>query len=103
MRALLWGGKSSRVAVGYRFDTPGRWAEPDETLEQEREYGDIAVFSRNPVLETHFANKSGVDCGKDLVKFVRVPVAAAPGYLGYLVDNSNLDNLLRTIGHCATE
>src|SRR6202040_607136 len=101
MRATLWHGKTNSDAVGYRFDTPGRWAEPDETLEEERPYGDIALTSGSPDLETRFKNRLGADCGRSLVRFVNVPVPRAPGYLGYLVDNSKLDDLLRLISHCA--
>jgi hypothetical protein len=103
MRAALWRGKSDGVAVGYRFDTPGRWAEPDETLEQERVYENIALSPGGPALETRFKDSSGADCGKSLVKFANAPITRGSGYPSYLVDNSNLGDLLALIGQCAEQ
>jgi len=105
MRSEHWRGKSGdALAVGYRFGISGRWAEPDETLEQERRPGDAAVLSqqRDFRLDTFFKDKSGEDCGKHSVSFVTSTVGAEKESPGYLVDNSDLGDLLGTIASCAT-
>jgi hypothetical protein len=105
MRAELWQGKSGGgVAVGYRFEVPGRWSEPEETLEQES--GVLAApITEGPHfdLDTQFTNRSGGDCGRHSVKFVETPAGVGPGHLMYLVDNSDIGDLLSLIAACATE
>jgi hypothetical protein len=103
IRAQSGHGNSGGVALGYQFVGPGRWAEPDETLDEGRGYGNVALDTGDLQFETHFKNSSGADCGTSVVSFVKVPTPVAPGYLGYLVDSSKLDDLLRLIGHCANE
>jgi hypothetical protein len=105
MRAELWPGKSGGgVAVGYRFEVPGRWSEPDDTLEEKT--GDVAA----PIMEaphfdldTQFTDRSGRNCGRHNVKFVKTPTAVGPGDLMYLVDNSDIGDLLSLISACATQ
>ena len=102
LRAELWHGRSpGGVAVGYRFDIPGRWSAPQETLDEEGSSGAVALPD-NPDLETRFKNGSGGDCGRRRVKFLKTPMGAGPGYLMYVVDNFDLGDLLRLIGSCAT-
>jgi len=101
MRADLWHGASGNdVAVGYRFEAPDWWSRPDATLGKEREYAALA-HPENPDFETRFMNASGGDCGKHRVKFLATPMGAGPGDLMYVVDNSDLEELLRLIGSCA--
>ncbi len=53
LRGELWPDRSGGgVALGYRFDISGRWSEPEETLEEDRAYGDAALSSANPDLDT---------------------------------------------------
>ena len=101
MRAEIWHAAiGRRVAVGYRFDISGRWAEPEETLDEERAAG-TGVIPENPDLDTRFKNGSAGDCGRFRVKFLKTPIEVGPGYLAYVVDNSDLGNLLRLISSCA--
>jgi hypothetical protein len=105
MQSELWQGKSGDgLAVGYRFGISGGWAEPDETLEQEREPGDAAVLSQQDDfrLDTFFKDRSGKDCSKHSVSFVTSTVGAEKESPAYLVDNSDLGDLLGTIASCAT-
>jgi len=104
MRAQLWPVKSGEaVAVGYRFETTGRWSEPEETLDdqlqRQREFLD-ALNPVNPELETRFKNAAGDDCGRHLVDFR--DALRGPSRLTYLVDNPDLGDLLRLIAACAT-
>ncbi len=105
MRADLWRDKSgSGVAVGYRFEVPGRWSEPDHTLEEET--GDVAApIMEGPHfdLDTQFTNRSGGDCGRHSVKFIETPAGVGPGHLMYLVDNSDIGDLLSLISACAAQ
>jgi hypothetical protein len=104
MRAEIPGGETvGSVAVGYRFDIPGRWSEPEETLEQEREWGDAARLADQVEfgLGTFFKDSLGKDCGWHQVKFVKASAGADKEVLPYRVDNSDLTQLLRTIASCA--
>jgi hypothetical protein len=101
MRAELWRGASgSEVAVGYRFEAPDWWSRPEDTLGRKREFVALA-HPEDPDFETRFVNASGGDCGKIRVKFLATPKGAGPGYLMYVVDNSDFGELLRLIGSCA--
>jgi hypothetical protein len=101
MRAGLWsGGPGDGLAVGYRFEPPGWWSRPEETLGEEGEYVALAN-PENPDFETQFVNASGGDCGKRRVKFLKIPMGLGPRDLLYVVDNSDLGDLLRLIGSCA--
>jgi hypothetical protein len=103
MRAQLWPAESSDAfAVGYRFKIPGRWADPDESLQEESAHT-VAPPSGNPEITTQFTNSAGRGCGEYRVKFLKSQSAIGPGQLYYLVDNSDLRGLLRTIGICAAQ
>jgi len=98
MRAELGAGKSAGDSVGYRFDIPGRWSEPEETLEPEKTYPTEAIRELlHAELPTHFKNRSGDDCGSHRVTFLRTDEE----YPHYLVDDSDLGELLRLIATCA--
>lgn len=101
MRADLWRDAPSHdVAVGYRFEAPDWWSRPEDTLGKEREYVALA-HPENPDFETRFKDASGGDCGKHRVKFLKIPMGAGPGDLMYVVDNSDIEELLGLIGSCA--
>jgi hypothetical protein len=103
MRAELWSNRpSGSVALGYRFNGAGRWGEPRETLDIDREYPLGNIGPQNPRIETLFKTSSGGDCGKVWVEFVLPPTGEWGPELAYLVDNSDLSGLLRTITSCAT-
>jgi hypothetical protein len=102
IRADLWRGKSGgNVAMGYRFDTAGRLAKPVETLEEEeRQVVDLARIPMNFELDTLLKNGSGGDCGKRRIKFFS-PKDKETVVVKYLVDNTDLQDLLSSIAACA--
>lgn len=101
MRAEFWPGQAGRrAAVGFRFDVPGRWAEPDEPLDG-REVGGPASNSVSPEIVTRFKDGAGRDCGVYPVRFARMSKRVEPGYLEYVVDNSELRGLFGVIAACA--
>jgi hypothetical protein len=112
MRAELWVGKSGGGSVGYRFGIPGRWSEPEETLELEKAYPTVTIRELlHAELATHFKNRSGDDCGSQRVAFLKTVEVNRQYVVGkrqylvdplqYLVDNSDLEELLRLIATCA--
>jgi hypothetical protein len=102
LRATLWKGPVPRaVAVGYRFTDAGRWAEPWETLETDSEYGPVALDPRAPRIATVFRTSDGKDCGTLGIEFAEVASAKFAPPLPYLVNNSDLEALLRQITVCA--
>jgi hypothetical protein len=101
MRAQFWDTKTAGGgAVGYRFAIPGRWSEPEETLEEEAENGDLTPSPLNPEIETLFSNASGGDCGRLRIRFLQTQAGGKRGPLPYLVDNPDLGLLLRLIASC---
>lgn len=93
VRAELWPSRSDRrIAVGYRFASSGWWSPP---------YEPITVDERKPVnpeIDTIFTDHSGRDCGRYRVSFIKTNQAVEPAYL---VNNSDLEGLLRLISSCA--
>jgi len=101
LRRKLWGRAPTKgAAVGYRFLTSGRWAEPDETLNDgsphwaERKTGDFD-------LSVAFTTRTGRSCETRGVRFLAV--AHGPVVGTYLVDAADLKDLLRSIAVCATK
>ena len=92
LRAKLWRGKFGDVAVGYAFMTQGWWLGPDEPTEIRLER-----TPANPEIETAFKSKAGSDCGQYRIKFL----LTKEYYFKYLVDNPDLEALLRAIATCA--
>ena len=87
------------VAVGYRFEIAGRWSEPDETL-TDREQAFFSRKSLYPVINTVFKDRSGGDCGRFVVRFQSSNDLTSLWPL-YLVDNSDIEALLRMVSLCA--
>ena len=54
-------------------------------------------------IDTVFKRALGSDCGRFRVTFLRVHNPALPGRLKYVVDNSDLQGLVRLIGSCAAK
>ena len=90
LRAQLWRAKpSDKIAVGYRFDVPGRWSTPVETLEDP----DGAAWRIEDLdIDALFKDGSGKDCGRARIQF-RSP--------DFEIDNSDIGDLLRLISRCA--
>lgn len=108
LRAEIRGGKpaaeTAETAVGYRFTIPGSWAQPWLQIEKGGEPKAAARSEPNPALNTIFKNRSGADCGERLVAFSGVAVAPGARWknvmMRYLVDNSDLEGLLRLVDSC---
>jgi len=106
IRKRLWDVRSSRgVAVGYQFEIAGRWSEPDETLE-DRDYGELSLIE-NPQINVVFKDRTGTDCGRHLVIFTQYPMLLTRSgrqqepSLPYVIDNSDLADILSLISSCA--
>ena len=99
MPSELRKGVGANSAMGYRFEMTGRWAEPAEIIDDEKDYGDISL-PENPHLESRFKNSSGIDCARHMVEFIQTQ-AGGSGPAMYLVDNSDLGDLLGSIASCA--
>ena len=103
MRSELWSAKpDDRVAVGYRFNIPGHWSEPAHTLEQQPASRDNTRISLKDEfnIDTVLTDSSGTDCGTRPVALLKSRTSAV-GREKYLIDNSNLGDLLRLISSCA--
>jgi hypothetical protein len=101
IRQQVWHEPSGgQGAVGYLFDIPGRWSEPEETLEEKREYRSAPLASENFALDTQFKNSAGKDCARYSVSFRKIERPTGPIYQ---VDNSNIEDLLRSIGTCSAQ
>ncbi len=104
MRAELWHGTpADGVAIGYRFETPGEWSEPEETLEEGGSSGGNATVNlETPFeLETLFTDRSGAECGRKRIRFLRTGGGTSPDR--YAVDAADLRELLVLIASCAAE
>ena len=96
MRAELWHAASGTgVGMGYRFEIPKGWSDPEMMLEKLVLRG---ISEDNPELDTQFVNRSGVGCGLQTVTFIKLP---PPVHQNYQVDNSDLGSLLRLLSACA--
>ena len=94
----LWRSQpGAQGAVGYLFEIPGRWSEPEETLEENRDYGNAPLGSTQVDLVTEFKTSSGKDCARERVRFQKVTES---GRARYLVDNTNIKELINSIGVC---
>jgi hypothetical protein len=102
---------SGPLAMGYRFAVAGRWSEPDEDLKQEKQPTVIPGNAASFDLDTIFYNRFGSKCESLRIVFTRVPEIGwrdqngkpAPGPPEYLIDNSNLVDLLRVAARCGTD
>jgi len=84
MRREFWPSAGNKhVAIGYRFETTDSQLAPVDPPE-------IAF-----AIQTLFTDKSGANCATRCVHFIRVKP------IDYLVDDSDLIDLLRLIGSCA--
>jgi hypothetical protein len=104
VRARLWHANTRGIAVGYRFEIADPWAQPYGTLDSEVAGQGIDPGRSLPdsaEIDTSFTNASGSDCGRRLVKFVRVQYPGISGRSKYVVENDDLSDLLGVIGTCA--
>lgn len=103
VRAEFWHSRpGAGLAVGYRLDVSGRWAEPTMGFAEKRENAALTNSAR-PEIDTFFRTGAGGDCGTYRIKFLREPVQAGfPLPAEYVVDNTDLAGLLRLIADCAS-
>jgi hypothetical protein len=90
------------VAIGYRFMISDPWAEPSLRLRENNQIsGNVVPSQLNPEIETAFTNRSGEVCGSHRVKFTyTLQAGIAAGPLAYVIDNSDLEALFRTLEGC---
>ena len=104
MRADLLRSKvDDALAIGYQFEGSGRWATPEETLEESEEDGNstLGAAGREVNLQTVFIDRTGAICGKRRVRFV-LRNGSGSESPNYSIDNSDLVDLLRSLGACFT-
>lgn len=95
---------SASVAVGYRFDGGGHWAEPKVTVDPKNTSGHPLLTSQTEFrLNTVFTDRFGANCGKQEVAFAVLPRSATEPHVRYLVDDPNLGEILETIARCAAQ
>jgi hypothetical protein len=92
--------RAGKGAVGYIFDIPGRWSEPEETLKETGASKAGPLTSDGFALYTEFKNSAGRDCGGFNMNFRKVDRLIGPIYQ---VNNSNLEPLLSLIAACVAQ
>lgn len=102
----VWHGPTdSGAGMGFRFEYPGDWSKPEETLDQKlqdrRRYQNLDQFPTEPKLPTQFVDKVGNKCVKREIRFVLAPAVPEGTGFRYFVDDEDLVGLLRTITGCA--
>jgi hypothetical protein len=90
-----------KSAVGYRFDIQGPWSQPEETLDEAKGNLVTPISSDGFTLDTQFTSRAGKECARYTVNFRRVP--EQPGVSKYLIDNADIEDLLRSIAACASQ
>ncbi len=98
MRAALWHHKESTLALGYSFKAPGRWSEPEETLNSDEPHQSAPDRTGEFEIDTTFSSASGKECGRRTVSFITT--AARDGALLYRVNVLDLDRLLGLLDGC---
>lgn len=80
-----------KTAIGYRFDASYPWSKEDV---------DNPAFGPRYEFDTSFTDSLGRACGTHRVRFVPTKVEG-DWQAKYLIDNTDLPDLLKTIGSCA--
>lgn len=103
MRAALWpSNPGRRMGLGYYLDAPSEWSEPEETLDDIR--GDGGTEADYGVeFVARFRSSLAGECGSQNIVFLKTDSPVRPGYLTYLIDNSDIDKLLSLVASCAVE
>ena len=101
MRSGLWPARpKGRVAVGYRFEISGPWAEPAVDFAPVGDLRQTGIEPERPEIETRFLSGGGAACGVRRVPFVAT--RDIDGTAKYLVDDADLGDFLRTLSACVT-
>ena len=87
-------------SIGYHFDVAGAWSTPEDP--DVEVIGVVDPSNQRAVLRTYFVDSAGRDCGNVQIAFRRVSTGGeAPSYLEYLVDEMDLEPVMRLITSCA--
>jgi len=97
-RRSLW-RDTPNAAIGYKFQVPGNLSEPSIPANLAR----IPNEEKNLDLDTAFYDRNGRNCGHKMIKFIQGATPKPPGYLGYVVDNPNIADVLQLISACARQ
>jgi hypothetical protein len=105
MRAELHRAGPSEGAIGYRFDALGETSEPEETLEVNRKFGDASLTKFDQGIDVAFMSRDGRACGQHRIQFTAERTgttvgAPSPFPDSYLVNSTDLGDLLRLIDRC---
>jgi hypothetical protein len=102
LRAELWPGSKEpdRMAIGFRFQIPGAWSAPDDVLNKRQPAYEPAGAVDGFELITTFTRGSGTVCGTRQIRFIPIRQRFTTSYL---VDNSDIANILRMISMCLSE
>ena len=93
---LGWGMVAS---VGYRLESPGRWGEPEQTLEYHRARQNDDSVSTRFVLRARFVDREMRRCPAIPVHFLQIPIRGTPSRT-YLVDDTRVEGLLQAVITC---
>jgi len=95
------------IALGFRFEGSDDWSRPEETLDQalhdRRRSPKVDQFPADAKLVTKFVDRTGKDCGQREIRFVQIPASPAGLRSRYVIDDRDLENLLRTVTACALQ
>jgi len=99
LRSRLWHAHSgSDSSVGYRFDISDELSQAERSIDQTAGSQRLMLFpepsSQKIDLRTRFVNRVGVDCGRRTVRFILAKDRM-------VVDDADMQGLLRTISACA--
>ena len=100
LRAHVPSHQKRVLAVGYRFEPAGSWSQPELTLDPQQPESVHTI--ENPELDTTFVDRSGAGCGTRHVRFLMTAVQNT-SRASYLVDSSDLRELLELVSSCATK
>jgi hypothetical protein len=85
------------LAIGYRFEAPGPWSDPPETLDYKSPPDSTPPSAE---LITHLTTQSGADCGSYAIQFALTPPEGQRHHEYYSVSNPNLADLTNLITAC---
>lgn len=94
LRSSFWQDVPN-AAIGYKFQLPG--GDPSTPAKLTR----LPNEEKNLDLDTAFYDRNGRTCGNMTINFRRGATPTPPGYLGYIVDNPNIADVLQLISACA--
>jgi len=100
---LTHGSVGGFRGIGYHFDGSEAWMRSDETLDVAYDYpAETGRYPKQVDSIVYFVHESGDECGRAPIKLVKAdPLLNL--LAGYVVDNTDLEILLRTISACAAK